>query len=127
MPEFERYIGLIIPARQRPPPVSRACACLRRIGCRRRAQCRHRSARASIGRAKASAEWLVTELSGPKPVLAGIDDAFSFPLRYFARPGRRARSCDWGDGERNKLEIDVGAGNNESALEFRSSAGSRDS
>jgi hypothetical protein len=29
------------------------------------------------------AEWLRSELSGPKPVLVGIDHAFSFPLRYF--------------------------------------------
>lgn len=31
------------------------------------------------------AEWLVTELNGPEPTLVGIDHAFSFPLRYFAR------------------------------------------
>lgn len=29
------------------------------------------------------AEWLQDELSGPKPILVGIDHAFSFPLRYF--------------------------------------------
>jgi hypothetical protein len=29
------------------------------------------------------AEWLRVVLSGPEPVLAGIDHAFSFPLRYF--------------------------------------------
>ena len=31
------------------------------------------------------AEWLVAELSGPKPTLVGIDHGFSFPLRYFER------------------------------------------
>ena len=29
------------------------------------------------------AEWLRGELANPKPVLVGIDHAFSFPLRYF--------------------------------------------
>jgi hypothetical protein len=29
------------------------------------------------------AEWLRDELSGPTPVLVGIDHAFSFPMRYF--------------------------------------------
>ncbi len=31
------------------------------------------------------AEWLLAELSGSKPVLAGIDHGFSFPIRYFER------------------------------------------
>lgn len=31
------------------------------------------------------AEWLVSQLSGEKPVIVGIDHAFSFPLRYFER------------------------------------------
>jgi len=32
---------------------------------------------------KGIAEWLRDELSSPKPVLVGIDHAFSFPMRYF--------------------------------------------
>lgn len=32
---------------------------------------------------KGVAEWLVAELSGPRPALVGIDHGFSFPLRYF--------------------------------------------
>ncbi|MEY4385533.1 MAG: hypothetical protein RLY20_816 [Verrucomicrobiota bacterium] len=31
------------------------------------------------------AEWLVAELSGPKPILVGIDHGFSFPIRYFEK------------------------------------------
>ncbi len=31
------------------------------------------------------AEWLVAQFSGQKPLLAGIDHAFSFPLSYFAQ------------------------------------------
>ena len=31
------------------------------------------------------AEWLVTQLSGEKSLLVGIDHGFSFPLRYFER------------------------------------------
>jgi hypothetical protein len=33
------------------------------------------------------AEWLREQLSGPNPVLVGIDHAFSFPLRYFEKYG----------------------------------------
>ena len=38
------------------------------------------------------AEWLVTQLSGEKPLLVGIDHGFSFPLRYFER---HRRQHDW--------------------------------
>jgi hypothetical protein len=34
---------------------------------------------------KGIAEWLVSQLSGEKPVLVGIDHGFSFPLRYFEK------------------------------------------
>jgi len=36
---------------------------------------------------KGIAEWLRGELCGPKRVLAGIDHAFSFPVRYFEKHG----------------------------------------
>jgi hypothetical protein len=38
------------------------------------------------------AEWLVAELSGARPVLVGIDHAFSFPMQYFEAHGLR---LDW--------------------------------
>lgn len=31
------------------------------------------------------AKWLVTQVSGEKPLLVGIDHAFSFPVKYFER------------------------------------------
>lgn len=34
---------------------------------------------------KGVAEWLVTELSGSRPTLIGIDHGFSFPMRYFEK------------------------------------------
>ncbi len=36
---------------------------------------------------KGIAEWLRNELSTPRPILVGIDHAFSFPLSYFEKYG----------------------------------------
>jgi hypothetical protein len=85
MPQFERYIGIdysgaktptdglpglrvyeadwVMPPREVPPPPSP-----RKYWTRR-----------------GLAEWLVAELSSGKPVLAGIDHGFSFPLAYFEK------------------------------------------
>ena len=38
------------------------------------------------------AEWLVMQLSGERPMLAGLDHSFSFPLRYFEKHGLQ---YDW--------------------------------
>jgi hypothetical protein len=38
------------------------------------------------------AEWLVTQLSGDKPLLVGIDHGFSFPMRYFEK---HRLALDW--------------------------------
>lgn len=92
MPQFERYIGIdysgaktpteslsglrvsaadwVMPPREVPPPPSPRKHWTRR----------------------GLAEWLVAELSGGKPTLAGIDHGFSFPLAYFEKH-RLAR--DW--------------------------------
>jgi hypothetical protein len=83
MPKFERYIGIdysgaqtptsslpelrvyaadwVMPPKEVPPPAS----------------ARKHWTRQGI------AEWLVSRLSAEKPILVGIDHAFSFPLRYF--------------------------------------------
>jgi hypothetical protein len=83
MPQFERYIGIdysgaqtptsslpnlrvyaadwVMPPKEVPPPPSP-----RKYWTRR-----------------GVAEWLVSQLTGEKPMVVGIDHGFSFPLRYF--------------------------------------------
>ncbi len=85
MPQFERYIGIdysgaetptsslkalqvyaadwVMPPKEVPPPTSPRKHWTRR----------------------GVAEWLVSELSGQKPTLVGIDHGFSFPIRYFEK------------------------------------------
>jgi hypothetical protein len=83
MPQFERYIGIDYSGAETPTSSLSGL----RI---------HAADRADLPKEvlpqlsprkywtrKGIAEWLRDELSSPKPVLVGIDHAFSFPQRYF--------------------------------------------
>jgi hypothetical protein len=83
MPQFERYIGIDYAGAETP---TSSLPSLRVYAAGRTSSPEEvqppPSPRKYWTRKDISA-WLRNELSGPSPVLVGIDHAFSFPLRYF--------------------------------------------
>ncbi len=92
MPQFERYIGIDYSGAETP---TSSLSALRVYVANRASAPKEvlppESPRKFWTR-RGIAEWLRDELSGPNPVLVGIDHAFSFPLSYFEKYGL---NCDW--------------------------------
>jgi hypothetical protein len=83
MPQFERYIGIDYAGAETP---TSSLPGLRMYAADQAAP--HKEILPPLSprkywTRKGIAEWLRDELSSPKPVLVGIDHAFSFPIRYF--------------------------------------------
>ncbi len=85
MPQFDRYIGIDYSGAQTPTSSLSAL----RVRAADRAHLPKevlppKSPRKYWTR-KGLAEWLRGELSGPTPIIVGIDHAFSFPIQYFEK------------------------------------------
>jgi hypothetical protein len=83
MPQFQRYIGIDYSGAETP---TSGLSALRVYAADRTSPPKEVPPPPSPRKywtRRAIAEWLREELSNPKPVLVGIDHAFSFPMRYF--------------------------------------------
>lgn len=83
MPQFERYIGIDYSGAETPTSSLSALRVYAADQTSLPKEVLPRQSPRKYWTRKGIAERLRDELSNPKPVLVGIDHAFSFPLRYF--------------------------------------------
>lgn len=84
MPQFERYFGIDYSGAETPTSSLKSLQVYAADWLTQPKEVRPPGSHKHWTR-KGIAEWLVSQLSGPKPTLVGIDHAFSFPMRYFKR------------------------------------------
>lgn len=83
MPQFERYIGIDYSGAETPTSSLPGLRVYAADGTSSPKEVPPPPSPRKYWTRRGIAEWLRDELSGPKPVLVGIDHAFSFPMRYF--------------------------------------------
>src|SRR5215472_7561180 len=92
MPQFERYIGIDYSGAETPTSSLSGLRVYAADGASPPKEVLPPPSPRKFWTRRGVAEFLRMELLGPKPVLVGIDHAFSFPLRYFET---HHLSLDW--------------------------------
>ena len=85
MPQFERYIGIDYSGAETPVSSLKALRVYAADWLTMPNEVPPPPSPRKYWTRKGIAEWLVSQLSGPKPILVGIDHAFSFPIQYFEK------------------------------------------
>lgn len=92
MAQFERYIGIDYSGAETPSSSLSALRVYAADGASEPKEVLPPQSLRKYWTRQGIAEWLRDQLSGPNPVLVGIDHAFSFPLNYIEK---YALSRDW--------------------------------
>ena len=85
MPQFERYIGIDYSGAETPTSSLKSLQVYAADWLTQPKEVPPPPGSRKHWTRKGIAEWLVSQLSGPKRIFVGIDHAFSFPMRYFEK------------------------------------------